>query len=92
MAVSMSAGGRTWWPTALAVGQLGVDRKTINQWVARSRRAGHLPWACPADCPACLDDQVQRPHLDPPRMDGRLAWYDADQLLATELHTAGCEQ
>lgn len=84
----MIAAGVRWWTTQQAVNQLGIDRKVINQWVRRSRLAGHLGPV--ATCPACPAAAGAWPHVDPPvRAGGRLAGYQAEQLLAAEAHTAG---
>lgn len=81
--------GRLWWPTELAVAQLGVSRKTINQWVRRSALAGHRAGADPGSCPRCVSAPQGWPHLDPPVRVGRVAAYDAQQLLAVEEYTHG---
>ena len=90
----MNVDGATWWTTAAAVAQLRVDRKVINQWVRRSRTAGHVAGAAPQACPACgrggfthLDPPVRRPAAAGHR--GGTAGYRAQQLLDVEAYTAG---
>ncbi|MFG2070975.1 hypothetical protein ACGFKZ_29360 [Micromonospora tulbaghiae] len=89
----MIVDGVRWWSTQQAVDQLGVTRNTINQWVSRSKRAGHVAPA--TSCPACRGRGRRFPHVDPPRTAGRgratVAAYVADQLLAAEAHTAGVD-
>lgn len=86
----MIVDGVRWWSTGQAVDQLGVTRNAINQWVNRSKRAGHTAPA--SSCPRCAAGGGF-PHVDPPRVRGRgrgaVAAYNADQLLAAEAHTAG---
>lgn len=79
--------GRTWWTTEKATEQLGVDRKRLNDWVRRSKEAGHVAAAWPLDCPACRDQPSEFPHVDPPHRAGRFAAYISDQLLAAEAYT-----
>ncbi|MCT2276329.1 hypothetical protein M3G91_01730 [Micromonospora chalcea] len=80
--------GVQWWTTAYAVAQLRVDRKLINQWVLRSRRAGHLAGAGPADCPRCRSHPHGFPHIDPPARRRGIYGYVGEQLLAAEAHTS----
>lgn len=79
--------GQRWWTTDQACTQLRVDRKRLADWVRRSKAAGHTT---PVDaCARCARAGPEVfPHVDPPVMAGRLAGYDADQLLDAEQHTA----
>lgn len=86
----MNVDGTTWWTTAQAEAQLRVTRNLIKQWVSRSKRAGHIAGAEPADCPRCTTGGPGFPHVDPPvRRGSRLAGYRAQQLLDAEAYTAG---
>lgn len=85
----MNVAGELWWTTAQAVAQLRVTRNLINQWVARSKRAGHQPGADPDTCPRCRTHPSWFPHVDPPVRRGREAGYRAQQLLDAEAYTAG---
>ncbi|PZG03976.1 hypothetical protein C1I95_33535 [Micromonospora craterilacus] len=80
--------GVQWWTTAYAVAQLRVDRKSINDWVRRSRRAGHVAGAGPQDCPRCLAVPDGFPHVDPPVHRSGVYGYLAEQLLAAEERTS----
>ncbi|MDG4768762.1 hypothetical protein [Solwaraspora sp. WMMD792] len=79
--------GRQWWTTSYAVLQLQVARHCLGDWVRRSRAAGHVAGADPADCPACPPDAAAFPHVDPPARRGRVYGYQAEQLLNVEAHT-----
>lgn len=79
--------GVQWWTTRYACAQLGVDRKVINDWVRRSKQAGHTQPA--SQCPRCLAGGRVFPHVDPPaRPAPTLAGYLAEQLLDAEAYTA----
>ncbi|PZG07900.1 hypothetical protein C1I95_30535 [Micromonospora craterilacus] len=80
--------GVQWWTTAYAVAQLRVERKLINQWVLRSRRAGHVAGAGPQDCPRCRSHPDGFPHVDPPVRRGGVYGYVGEQLLEAEVRTS----
>ncbi|MFG3709199.1 hypothetical protein ACGF7U_31335 [Micromonospora sp. NPDC047670] len=80
--------GVQWWTTAYAVAQLRVDRKLINQWVLRSRRAGHVAGAAPEDCPRCQSHPDGFPHVDPPVRRAGVYGYVGEQLLNAEAKTS----
>lgn len=82
----MNVGGVLWWTTAEATAQLQVHRKRLNDWVRRSKAAGHRVGAHRLDCPACSRSGF--PHVDPPVGRGHLAAYKAEQLMQAEAHTA----
>jgi hypothetical protein len=82
----MNVAGVLWWTTKQATDQLQVDRKRLNDWVRRSKSAGHRPGDGRFDCPACSRQGF--PHVDPPAGRGRLAGYRAQQLLDAEAYTA----
>jgi hypothetical protein len=79
--------GRIWWTVNQAVDQLGIRRGRLGDWVRRSKAAGHVDRAEPADCPACGAGGF--PHVDRPILSGRAGVYPAEQLLEAESHTAG---
>jgi hypothetical protein len=78
--------GQRWWDTARACAQLRVTPDRLRDWVRRSKAAGHTTPA--TSCARCAGGEGGFPHVDPPVRRGRLAGYDADQLLDAELHTA----
>jgi hypothetical protein len=79
----VNVAGVLWWTTEQATEQLRVDRKRLNDWVRRSKAAGHRPGS---GCPRC--GRPGFPHVDPPAGRGRQAAYLAEQLLAVEAYTA----
>ncbi|MEV0805743.1 hypothetical protein [Micromonospora sp. NPDC050200] len=81
--------GVQWWTTSYAVAQLRVDRKLINQWVLRSRRAGHVAGAGPQACPRCQSHPDGFPHVDPPVRRRDVYGYVGEQLVEAEARTFG---
>ena len=77
--------GEFWATTTAAAEWMQVDRKRINDWVRRSRAAGHVGGV--ATCEACAGTKVVFPHVDPPVRRGGIVGYRYSQLAKAELHT-----
>ena len=75
--------GVLWASTSAACQQLGVKPHNLADWVRRSKQAGHRAGS---DCPACVSPSAF-PHVDPPRMAGRRAAYQLEQLFEAERQT-----
>jgi hypothetical protein len=77
--------GERWMTASIAAEMLGVDRKRINDWVRRSRAAGH---AGPSErCERCASADPGFPHVDPPVRRGAVAGYRHTQLVEAEYYT-----